>query len=141
MKTVRILPVDHNDNDFKDMSFDEIQKEFFDKELKNNKGIYWYKSDGLISEEGELVLFQLDNKILASAKYQDSIPFKREYNGTMFNGELWFDQDSIKIFKPITSEELSEIIGEQIRFSNVKYVFKLSDEQYEKLIKRMEEQI
>lgn len=141
MKTVRILPVDHNDNDFKDMSFEEIQKEFFGKELKVNKGIYWYKSAGLISEEGDLVLFQLDNKILASAIYQNSIPFKREYNGTMFNGELWFDPDSIKIFKPITSDELSEIINEFKRFGDAKYYFKLSDEQYEKLIKRMEEQI
>ena len=75
MKRVRILPMSHlDDQDFKDMTMEEVQKQFFMKDLQVvrefdgqvlPKGTYLFKTAGLNSEEGDLILFQMDAMIIA----------------------------------------------------------------------------
>ena len=151
MKRVRILPMSHlDDEDFKNMSIEEVQNKFFMKNLQIvreydgkvlPKGAYLFKSAGLNSEEGDLILFQMDAMIIASAIYKSSILYPASYpsviDGVKYRGEIWFDHESIKIFKPITLDELVEIIPEFKGFTQSKYDFNLSDDQYKLLEDRI----
>lgn len=140
MKTVRILPMNH-ELEFNNKNIEEVQNEFFLGSLKNGykdipKGVYYYRTKGLSSKDGDLILFQMDNQIIASAIFQDSIPFERIFNDIKYNGELWVHQDTIKIFNPISNDELQELIPDFKRFGDTKYCFDLTDEEYNILVDR-----
>ena len=100
MNTVRILPMNHETEDFVGKTIDEIQKEFFCKTLIEEKGWYRYKTHGLRAIEGDLVLFQMDSQIIASALFRDCLPMFDDG----WNGSLLFQCHSIKIFKPINDK-------------------------------------
>ena len=128
--------------EFKEKTIEEVQEDFFMGELEYGSenipaGVYYYRVSGLNSELGDLVLFQMDNQIIASAVFEASKPKKRIIDGIQYNGEFWFDQDTINIFKPISSEELQNYIPEFSRFGDTKYDFELADEYYEKLLERL----
>ena len=155
MKRVRILPMSHlDDQDFKDMTMEEVQKQFFMKDLQVvrefdgqvlPKGTYLFKTAGLNSDEGDLILFQMDAMIIASAVYQGSIlyptNFNRTIDGVRYRGEIWFDHESIRIFKPITLDEMMDIIPEFKGFKQSKYDFNLTDDQYKLLEDRIQKSL
>jgi hypothetical protein len=133
---VRILPMSFEDEEFKGKDIDYVQKVFFHKTLVDNKGYYEYQTTGIEAKSGDLVLFQMDNQVIASAIYLDILRYKVvSIDGC--RGSYKFDIKTIKTFKPITKEELSEIIPEFESFNQVKQQFKTVDLDYERLIERM----
>ena len=135
METVRILPMSHVDPDFIGKTIEEVQRDFFEGSLKEEHGVYRCLTSGLNAEDGDLVLFQMDNQIIASAIFERNIANPNPVDE--YKRHLWFYVDTIKTFNPITKDELKEYIDELKKLSEVKYDFKLTDEQYDKLIERM----
>ena len=134
MKTVRILPMNHENETFVGKTIEEVQKGFFCKTLIENKGWYYYGVSGLKAEAGDLVLFQMDNQIIASALYKEQLPV---YGDKDSNGAILFYCYSIKIFKPIFGDELVNYIKEFKRFGDTKYLFTLDEDDYQKLLDRL----
>ena len=121
---VRILPMDRED-EFYDMEIEEVQSQFFLDELpkrndEHGYGKYHYKKQGLIlNEEPTLVLFQYDNKIVASANLINVLKFKQP-NG-IYNGALYFEPNSIRTFDPISNQEINGIFQDSIKFGQIKH--------------------
>ena len=134
MNTVRILPMNHQEEDFVGKTIEEIQKEFFCKTMLEEKGWYNFRTSGLVAEDGDLVLFQMDSQIIASAAFKDCF---HTAGDNEWRGSLVFHCNSIKIFKPISSNELKEYIPDFVRFNDCKPSLELTDEQYNKLIERI----
>ena len=137
MKTVRILPM-NGELEFPGKTIEEIQKDFFMKELIERKGVYGYRTKGMESEYGDLVLFQMDNQIIASALFERCVQYPVQTDPN-HKGDYWFDPDTIKVFKPISLDELKDYIDELKRFGDVKFDFKITDDQNDSLNKRMDE--
>lgn len=123
-KMIRILPMD-KDDEFEQMEINEVQSEFFIKDLPNRKdengsGKYRYKKQGLIlKEQPTLVLFQYNNKIIACADLINVIKF--EIPKGAYKGALYFEPTSIKIFDPIDNEEINNIFHCSIKFGQIKH--------------------
>lgn len=66
-----------------------------------------------------LVLFQINNKLIASANLESVEKFDEEVEG-LYKGAYFFDIDSIKVFDPINARELAEIDKSFKSFSQVK---------------------
>lgn len=134
MNVVRILPMNHDGvEDFVGKTIEEVQKEFFCKTMIEEKGWYRYQTSGLDAKDGDLVLFQMDSQIIASALFKQRLPI----NDEEWKGALLFHCHSIRIFKPITKEELPSYIQDFKRFGDTKYSFTLDDEMYNRLLKRI----
>lgn len=134
---VRILPMSHKDEEFIGKSIEEIQNDYFLKSLINEyKGYYEYQVSGIEAKEGDLILFQMDNQIIASALYLDILRYKvRSKEGN--KGAYKFDTKSIKTFTPITKEELHKLIPEFESFNQVKQQFDIRGFDYGKLFERI----
>jgi len=123
-KMIRILPMDRDD-EFYDMEIGEVQSEFFLDELpkrndEHGTGKYHYKKKGLILEEElTLVLFQYDNKIIASANLVNVIKFKEPYG--IYNGALYFEPNSIRTFDPISNQKINDIFHDSVKFGQIKH--------------------
>lgn len=123
-KMIRILPMD-KDEEFGQMDINDVQLEFFIKDLPNRKdengyGKYCYKKQGLvIKEQPTLVLFQYSNKIIACADLTNVVKF--EIPKGIYKGALYFEPTSIKIFNPIDNEEVNSIFHCSIKFGQIKY--------------------
>lgn len=134
--------------EFPDCDYAQMQIKFFMQRLKgkdengnevkkeeNRKGKYRYRSSKMNTVSGSIVLFQFDNKIIASAIY---LGFKEEKKDC-YKGYYLFDVDSIKIFNPITRDELIEALqlDENFKFGqglqNLKSDVYTSDELREKV--------
>lgn len=135
MKTVRILPMSHEDSEFVGKTIEEVQRDFFEGTLKEVHGVYRCLNSGLNAEDGDLVLFQMDNQVISSAIFERNIPNHNPVDE--YKRHLWFYAETIKSFNPITKNELKEYIPELKKLSEVKYDFKLTDEQYSRLMERM----
>lgn len=108
MKNIRIIPMNH-EKEFKDRTIDDIQQNFFlgnEMELSNGGNCRCYSdTNGLQNvEEGDLLLFQMDAQIIASAELFAII----KSNEQNYSAEYLLKKDSIKTFEPITFEELKE---------------------------------
>lgn len=101
-KEIRILPMSKKE-EFPEWDYAQMQIYFFMGKLKQLKK-YRYHSKKMTPPPGSIVLFQFDNKIIASAIYLDTIEEKSDD----YNGYYKFDLDSIKIFNPIPKDELIE---------------------------------
>ena len=122
MPAVRILPMDSH-LEFDGRSIEDVQQRFFLKELVGDgrpPGKYWYRALGLKATSGTLVLFQYEGKLIASAKLIDVERFKTAEKGT-YNGALYFDVKSIRIFDPVGADVVSSVWPEVKRFSHVKW--------------------
>ena len=131
---LRILPMSHDDEEFVGKTIEEIQKDFFEDYL-NGDGWYQYGKSGLDSQEGDIVLFQMDNQIIASAIFDFPIRYKKSQNG--YNGSLLFKKNTVKTFKPISKEELSTIIYTFTSFNQAKPKYSEKEVNYELLNERM----
>lgn len=118
-----------SENDsFKEKSIKQIQLDYFMRTLLEEKGWYWYERNGINANEGDLILFQMDNTIIASAIYDIKIK-----NRPVFVVKT----DTIKIFEPITNDELSAIITDLEKFDRIKRAYDISNVNMELLYKRM----
>jgi hypothetical protein len=88
---VRILPMSSNEKSFRGRSVEDVQKEFFLKELPSpsRSGRYRYPTSGLSAEPGAVVLFQYEGRIIASAIFDRNERFEQPEDG--YIGALWFD--------------------------------------------------
>lgn len=78
----------------------------------------------------KIIYFQFRCQIISSAILEGYTLF--DFFEGDYNGEYYFDRHSIKIFNPITSGELSEIVPEFKRFSQVQK--KIDNEYCDKFI-------
>lgn len=138
---IRILPMDKEEEFHDYSSVEEIQKNFFKKDLLNRKIVrnnilvvpYQYKKMGLISDKGStLVLFQYNNLIVACANLVDYEKYEIAVNE--YFGSLYFD--SIKIFQPFTNDSINQIFNLDITFNRTKY--KLNPKYQNNLLKLIE---
>lgn len=127
--SIKILPMSSK-IEFPNMTYEQVQDEFFMKELYyREKCKYFYKEKGMSFNGRTLVLFQFDGKIIASAELIEVEKFDELLDGK-YRGSFCFECETIKIFQPILAEEF-EIIDENFKgFSQSKKVIditKLSD--------------
>ena len=143
---IRILPMDKK-SEFKGKPIREVQKEFFfnslptERKMGNRYGKFLFKTSGMKTEKGSVVLFQYDNKIIAKAKLADIVKFPNPLIGDpdepglekeVYNGAYFFEPSSISIFDPITKDEIKKIWPQFKKFSNTKHKLE-PPERYSKL--------
>ncbi|WP_019229972.1 HNH endonuclease [Sedimentibacter sp. B4] len=106
--SIRILPMSKKE-EFPDMSIEDVQNDYFLGKLRNSRqGKYYFKKVGMDAPKGSLILFQFDNVIIASARLLSilrfNIPVEKQYLGA-----YKFDINTIKVFEPITIQEIRNI--------------------------------
>lgn len=135
---IRILPMSMTE-EFVNQDIHDIQQNYFLNELKeNNEGHYLYREKGIKAVEGDLVLFQFGNQIIASANYSNLIKHAIPIEG-IYNGSIVFDKDSIQVFKPITAAEISTIDSDFKRFSQAKQ--SISPSNYEAIVNLIDQKV
>ncbi|ALO36131.1 hypothetical protein CMT41_16385 [Colwellia sp. MT41] len=111
-RPIRILPMSMSADIFKDKTHNEVQSEFFLSRLPfNQNGQYHFHLNSIQAGSGTTVLFQYRAKIIASAVFEKRVDFdkpNREYNGA-----LYFDINTIKVFDPVGSELIRSIWPEE----------------------------
>lgn len=118
--------------EFPDMDYKEIQESFFLNTLINEQeGHYNFRSSGINTPSGTLILFQIDNAVIASAKLIRITKHEKPVNG-IYNGAYVFDTNSIRVFEPITSEEIRRIDPNFNKFTQSKQ--KLDSNKYEEIM-------
>ena len=106
---VRLIPMNH-EKEFKDRSIENIQNSFFMGEempLSAGGNCRCYNDTYGLNEveEGDLLLFQMDATIIASAELYSGITNISNEPG--YRATYLLKKNSIKVFEPITNEELS----------------------------------
>lgn len=124
---LRILPMDRK-FEFSDSPINEVQQGFFlddlpYRERNGKRGKYLFKEKGMNAKPGCIVLFQYDNRIIASAKltYIERFTEPEYHNNEKYSGAFYFEPSSITVFDPVTSNEMESIWPEFERFSRVKH--------------------
>jgi len=107
---VRILPMDSDENEFAGKSVEEVQRDFFLRDLRAEprRGRYLFRSQGLKAARGTVVLFQHTGRIIASATF-DRIERFDEPKEDIYSGALYFDTDSVRVFDPVGPDLLRQI--------------------------------
>lgn len=137
-REIRIIPM--SEDEFENKTITQIQQDYFVNDLPNRPQCeYNYRTSGLNSCDGSLVLFQYKNRIVASAVFRESVKYKETLEG-IYKGYLSFYRDTIQILKPISAEELRELDDKFEKFSNVKQYLKCDFKSISELIqeKRLE---
>lgn len=134
---IRIIPMSFLDFEFIGKDINYVQEHFFMKDLiEVNKGWYYYGKSGLDANEGDLLLFQMNNSIIASALLDDIIQFsKPTIDGN--NGTYIINRRSLKIFKPIDKAELHKLIPTFTEFGRINQKFREEDIELKLLNERM----
>ena len=113
---IRLIPM--SINEFAYDTIENIQKEFFMDDLIHRVGCaYYYHERGLISKNNALLLFQIRSTIIASARLDDVV---EDDSYERYKGAFQLYPESIRIFEPITLDELRTICPEINGFSNSK---------------------
>jgi len=121
---IRILPMD-KEYEFSGDSVENVQEKFFLTELPSRnddigQGKYCYKTNGMnIDKQTTLVLFQYENKIIASARLYDITKFDEPED--VYYGAFYFEPTSIQVFKAISNEEINNIFQCKKKFGQVKH--------------------
>lgn len=129
---IRLLPMSKEDPEFHDKNVAEIQN-WFKFDLPYRK--YNFKS-GMEAPLGTLILFQFQNKIIASAILENKEVFE-ETNEWGYKGCYRFIPSSIGIFDPLSVEDVCSVWNDFPGFSQVKR--KLDNTRYaafKKLLKK-----
>ncbi len=112
---IRIIPM--STEEFHNESIEEVQQEYFLNCLTYRENCkYYYRKQGINSSNGSLILFQYDNKIIASSQLNG---IENDKCGE-YNGSILFYKDTIEIFEPIGSNELKKIDSKFKNFSQAK---------------------
>ncbi|MEI7884757.1 MAG: HNH endonuclease [Clostridia bacterium] len=131
IKEIRLLPMSSK-YEFPNMNYKEIQDSFFLNALIHEKdGQYNFRNSGINTTSGTLILFQIENAIIASAKLIKIIKHNKPIDG-IYSGAYVFDTNSIRIFEPITAEEIRRIDQKFNNFTQVKQ--KLDSNKYEEIM-------
>lgn len=119
VQEIRIMPMSKS-GEFDNQTITQVQQEYFLKDLFNRQDCeYHFKKAGIKSFNGSLILFQYDNKIIASAQLKNVEKYDKIKN-KKFSGEITFYKDTIQVFEPIDENELKKIDQNFKKFSNVK---------------------
>lgn len=113
IKRIQLLPMSdrEDDNGFEDEN--EV-RDFLDRELAENDGIYGYNKRGIDLEDTDaLILFQFRNNIVGYGVYQTRNREEKYYK---------FYADTIYNTEKITADELGKIIPKFTHFSRVKQI-------------------
>lgn len=102
---IRIWAMSKDEEEFKNKTYSDVQREFFLEKLVYNYGEFLYHEKGLNSPEDTLVLFKFDNQIIASALFKRKDEDKKA---------LYFDISTIEVFNPINEKQLSDEIPDFI---------------------------
>ena len=120
---VRLFPMSLDDETMKGKTIEQIQKDFFIDYLKNGDGSYRFKK-GLNAIKGDLILFQFEGRIIASAMLKSIV--KYDYiDSEGHRGEYLFLNDTIRIFRPIDAKEFKKFssdfngFNQSMQFVNV----------------------
>jgi len=121
---IRVLPVSREDpeiDSYPDVG--ALQQGFFLEKFRNRArdGRFHYKTKGLQTEPGTLVLFQFEREIIASAIFVKGLRQSIKEGGTLYKGVLYFDVDSIRVFDPVPWETVRRIWPNAKSPSHVKY--------------------
>ncbi len=127
---VQILPMNFRD-EFPDYdSLEDVQKRYFLNQLPfSQNGRFQYRTSGLSAAFDKVVLFQCDNRIIASATLIGRHKLE-EPDAEGYRRYLQFDVSSIKVFTPVTLSETQKIWPKVKSFSQVKW--NLSSAEYSK---------
>jgi hypothetical protein len=116
---VRILPM--STEEFSDWTIEELQQKFFLEDLPFRPDArYRHYKAGLKTPPGSVVLFQYRKFLVASAIFRDAERFM-EPDEDGYEGALYFDTKSIRVFDPIGPDVVSEFWHEFKGFSHVKW--------------------
>lgn len=108
-RAVRILPMNRRKEFSHFKNAKELQQKFFLKDLPfRPNGQYWFHRAGLTAEPNTVVLFQCDGTIIASAVLHERERFEHA-NKDGYEGCLYFDVNSIKVFDPVGKDMLCMI--------------------------------
>ena len=133
---IRIIPMDKGIFDYQPI--EGVQQEYFIEDLKKrNECKYTYNGRHLESEHGALLLFQYDNRIIASAQldYVDK-EFGIGEGGEEYDGALCLERNTISIFEPIAAWELGIFDPNIKRFSQSKKKVNIDLQDLVTLLKR-----
>jgi len=117
VNNIKLLPM--SKNMFHDWNYVEIQELFLLDELINNNGYLKYAKKGMNASKGTLVLFQFDNLVIGSARLLDVVKYDESMD-RLYKGAFVFDTSSIKVFDPITTDELQAVDNSFKKFSQFK---------------------
>lgn len=117
---IRILPMSKKE-EFQGNSILKVQQEYFEYNLINKRDSkFYYISSGLKKSPGSLILFQYDNKIIASAQLKDREEYNPLYEGR-YKGALILYGETIQVFEPIELSEIQSIDPKITEFSRTKW--------------------
>jgi hypothetical protein len=105
---VRILPMS-SEIEFPGQSAKDVQAKFFLGELplRSPAGEYLYRSKGIQTPFGTVVLFQFQNQIIANATLERVVRFDKPKDA--YHGALYFDANSIRVFDPVGADKLKQV--------------------------------
>lgn len=118
-KNVRIVPMEYGEE-----TIEEVQEEFFENRLPKKDKKYNCYGNGIMADEDDLLLFQYDNHIVASAIYIDCNKTVGE-EAKEFKNHILIELGTIKTFKPISQDELNNYFVRDLR--NAKHIIKKSE--------------
>ena len=136
---IRIIPMSMDDPEFVGKTIEQVQNDFFMDSLPNKEnGWYYYARVGLDAKSGDLLLFQMQNQIIATAVLDMVLKFGRPTDEGN-HGTYVLYKDTIKTFKPISVEELKKYIKGFESFNQSKPRYSKDDVILEELEKRINE--
>jgi hypothetical protein len=105
---VRILPMS-SEMEFPGQSANDVQAKFFLDDLPHRSpaGEYLYRSKGIQTPSGTVVLFQFHNQIIANATLERVVRFDQPKG--VYHGALYFDANSIRAFDPVGTDKLKQV--------------------------------
>jgi hypothetical protein len=117
---VRIWPMSDKIPGFRGKSIAQVQADCFGRDLPKAGGAFSYRSAGLQSPPGTVVLFQFQARIIASALLLRDERFKSPRAGR--RGRLHLDPASIRTFEPLDFAAMRRIWPGIRPFGHVKQV-------------------
>lgn len=122
VEEIRIIPMSRSD-EFDNQTIEEVQQQYFLNDLVYRQDCkYYYRKSGINSIKGSLILFQYDNKIIASAQLKNIEKYDEIQGGQYgeYRGAITFYDETIQVFTPIEVDELKSIDLNFKKFSQTK---------------------
>jgi len=117
---MRIWPMSDKIRGFRGKSIAQVQADCFRRDLPKAGGVFSYRSAGLHSPAGTVVLFQFRARIIASAVLLRDEKFTSPRAGR--RGRLHLDVGSIRTFEPLDLAGMRQIWPGIRPFGHVKQV-------------------
>lgn len=115
---IRIMPMSTKIPGFGKLTIDDVQRKLFLGRLPKMKGRFQYRSSGLNTEPGTLVLFQFRARVIGSALFLRDEKYEKPRDGCA--GAMYFDVKSIRTFDPLDVEAMRKVWPTFRAFGHVK---------------------